>query len=1166
MAPTRNSRQTRPQELRISIAVDEGSPSLSIGSSDSSFVSLDSLRSHRTGVATEGIKLNLTSLKQLYGRKKEQEQLIQSFQRACEPDSSAEVVMINGVSGVGKTALVEDWKNSVVRKSSAYFLEAKYQQASSVSEPFSALKVAFRQLLEYLSKDEDLSTIRDLLTETLGSQVRPLTKLLPSLRKILIDEDEDDKEEEQSEKDNEISSRTSSGNTNYAMMQLGLVFVRVLRAIGRPSHPIVLFLDDIQWADEDSMDFISSLMVDQDCRNFMLIGAFRVENDGSRSAGSLSVQSLADRRSSQQSRNSRALSLQARSLSSSRNLIQAERSSSKRLLPNGKKKKVSTRSLLLARAFSFRKTENEGTSESDDRQASTRNLLREMSIRWSRVPINAKASSQAAVHETNIPPPPPDFSSKIRIFKKFTRGGTSRTEQSREPDADQTPPNPVSSQAGGMFRKPTRSTSSSETETYELDEEPGKLISIDSPPNGYRRNGLPVARSPVAIHGRKGLASLSDSNYSASRRWGKRSLEKNQSVPQSPSSSRSSPHSVSRRERRSNDSTSQRWRGPTKTGPLQPWQRRSIPSVSEAPGRSTTSTNESNHYFAAVGGRTTLTGASVRRSSVASDLSLIDENQVSDDGFGHDSLELNPHIADIKLSNLDLDSVNSVISVLIDRAPEECIKLATIVARKTHGNAYSILRFLEMLQRAGFLAYSTKTYRWEWDADRINAETTVTANVGELLAARIKTLPTQTQSLLMMAACIGQTFHHEILERVALEENLLGGTSDSETAAYGLWRESLNQILYESCKAELIEEDQDEQGVYRFLHDQVQKCLHTMIPEEKLPPLHLRVGRTIWQHKSFGGNAKYLFATVNHLNLGAFHIEDDEERIQLIELNLQASKIARSAYSFPSAALFLEKGIVIMDYDEDWNHHYALLLEIHTAAAEVHYACGNLKKSFEFAEEVIEHSTCVEDEVRAYFIKVDVLGAQRKFTEALAEGFKVLDLLGCHIPRKRKKVYLFLDLLQIRRVVLGKSSEGIISMAPMTDIVKVYTLRLLDSMTLLLWMIGHDSLVSILMTRMTLITLNHGISVYSPFSFAAYGMLRSHLGDVRGAYRFGSLALKLAEKLRSKLSLTRTALIVYTFTNHLEKPLMDSLEPMLNAHRLGLQAGDVEYSSMCLST
>jgi hypothetical protein len=91
-------------------------------------------------------------------------------------------------------------------------------------------------------------------------------------------------------------------------MQLGLVFVWLLLVMGRPSHPIALFLDDIRWAEEDSMDLISSFMIDQDRQNVMLVGAFRVKNVGRRSAGSLSVQSLVDRRRSQQSRNSRALS------------------------------------------------------------------------------------------------------------------------------------------------------------------------------------------------------------------------------------------------------------------------------------------------------------------------------------------------------------------------------------------------------------------------------------------------------------------------------------------------------------------------------------------------------------------------------------------------------------------------------------------------------------------------------------------------------------------------------------------------------------------------------------------------------------------------------------------------------------------------------------------
>jgi predicted ATPase len=492
------------------------------------------------------------------------------------------------------------------------------------------------------------------------------------------------------------------------------------------------------------------------------------------------------------------------------------------------------------------------------------------------------------------------------------------------------------------------------------------------------------------------------------------------------------------------------------------------------------------------------------------------------------------------------------------------------VKLKTHGNAFSVLRFLEMLQRDGLLTFSLRVYRWEWDADRINAETSVTANVGELLAARIETLPSQMKGFLMMAACIGQSFHEEILEQVAVEESLSGtstevGEGESEEVVRKLCRACLHRVLRQSCRAGLIERE-EKQSTYRFSHDLVHKCLYSMIKKQNLQPLHLRIGRAMRQHDSFETDEKAVFATVNHLNEGAYHIDDEEERIFLLKLNLETSERAKAAYSFHSAAIFLEKGILNVDHSEDWDTHYDLVLEIYTSAAEVQYARGKLEKSLELADEVIAHARCIEDEVRAHFIKVNVLGVQRKLSEALEEGFKVLDLLGCHIPRKLKKVHLFMDLMQIRKIMLGKSAEAFMSMAPMTDVLKVYTLRLLDSMTLLLWMIGDDSQVSILMTRMILITLKHGVSVYSPFSFASYGMLLSYMGDERGAYRFGTLALQLAGSLRSKLSLARTALIVYTFTNHLNNPLIDSLDPMLNAHRLGLQVGDVEYSSMCLCT
>jgi len=79
-------------------------------------------------------------------------------------------------------------------------------------------------------------------------------------------------------------------------------------------------------------------------------------------------------------------------------------------------------------------------------------------------------------------------------------------------------------------------------------------------------------------------------------------------------------------------------------------------------------------------------------------------------------------------------------------------------------------------------------------------------------------------------------------------------------------------------------------------------------------------------------------------------------------------------------------------------------------------------------------------------------------------------------------------------------------------------------------------------------------------------MLLIQIGDVERGYQFGDLSLQLAENLQSKRALARTAFIVFTFLSWIRKPLTDGIEPMLNAHRMGLQVGDLEYSSMCLCT
>jgi predicted ATPase len=484
---------------------------------------------------------------------------------------------------------------------------------------------------------------------------------------------------------------------------------------------------------------------------------------------------------------------------------------------------------------------------------------------------------------------------------------------------------------------------------------------------------------------------------------------------------------------------------------------------------------------------------------------------------------------------------------------------------QTHGNPTSVLRFLEILQQDGLLCFSVTKCRWEWDTELINNSTTVTNDVGELLAARIKYLPPKSLGVLKLAACIGFSFHKQILEHLAAEDFFLQGTQGegSIEEIQNRCQDELNQILEESSNAGLVVVT-DQDSIYSFSHDLIYQNLYAKLKEDEVNRLHLRIARVMQGKSYYGSSSLNLFITVNHFNCGYPQIESEDERMVVVELNLEASVAARAGYSFRSAAIFLEKAIAILKREQDWLKHYSLVLEVFSSAAEVHFTCGDLRQSISYAGEVIRHARCTADSVRGHFIKVDILGREQRYTQALEEGFRILDILGCKVPRTMKRLHLYLDLAKIKQRVTGKTIDYFLAMKPMTDVVQLASLRLMDTMTLFFALRGDDSMAGLLLTRMMLTTLKNGLSIYSSYSFASYGLLLYYLGDAESGHRFGTLGLRIAENLRSKRALTRTAFVFYTFLNHLKKPLTDGIEPMLNAHRIGLQMGDVEYSSMCL--
>ena len=73
---------------------------------------------------------------------------------------------------------------------------------------------------------------------------------------------------------------------------------------------------------------------------------------------------------------------------------------------------------------------------------------------------------------------------------------------------------------------------------------------------------------------------------------------------------------------------------------------------------------------------------------------------------------------------------------------------------KTGGNAFFLIQFVAALAEDRLIAFDSDTHAWRWDIDRIRAKG-FTANVADLMAAKLKRLPKATQEALGLLACLG---------------------------------------------------------------------------------------------------------------------------------------------------------------------------------------------------------------------------------------------------------------------------------------------------------------------------------------------------------------------------------------------------------------------------
>jgi predicted ATPase/GAF domain-containing protein/HPt (histidine-containing phosphotransfer) domain-containing protein len=191
----------------------------------------------------------------LYGRDADSRRLLAAFARA--QGGAAELLLISGYSGTGKSALVNQIQKLLVRQ--GHFVAGKFDQLAR-GVPYSAIAEACRELVRVILTEPPakIDAWRGRLADALGVNAQLVVGLVPELELVIGPQ-----------------PAVQELGPSEARARFERTFLAFLQVFTTADHPLVLFLDDLQWADPASLWLVHRALTAPGKGHFLLIGAYR---------------------------------------------------------------------------------------------------------------------------------------------------------------------------------------------------------------------------------------------------------------------------------------------------------------------------------------------------------------------------------------------------------------------------------------------------------------------------------------------------------------------------------------------------------------------------------------------------------------------------------------------------------------------------------------------------------------------------------------------------------------------------------------------------------------------------------------------------------------------------------------------------------------------------
>lgn len=183
----------------------------------------------------------------LYDRREQQQALRDAYYRSKQ---QAEIVIITGASGTGKTALANALC-PLVEDDGGLFFRGKFDQhqyLAGLSPCLQAFRFFAKRILS--RSKEECDRVKKAIEEDVGSEISLLLNVIPELGELLTPElwrQQQEKAANNSGMDSSVSSQGGfAGEFSDSQARVVSVFRRFLHCCSSRERPVVLFMDDLQ--------------------------------------------------------------------------------------------------------------------------------------------------------------------------------------------------------------------------------------------------------------------------------------------------------------------------------------------------------------------------------------------------------------------------------------------------------------------------------------------------------------------------------------------------------------------------------------------------------------------------------------------------------------------------------------------------------------------------------------------------------------------------------------------------------------------------------------------------------------------------------------------------------------------------------------------------------